>query len=49
MGAEGLEGGVEDEGAAIYLLLDGVQNSIYGVLGLLSKMLDGVGEWMDTP
>ena len=38
MGAEGLEGAEEDEGAAIYILYDGKDTRGTGFMGLQSKM-----------
>ena len=48
MGAEGLEGAEEDEGAAIYSVrwLGHHGNRLYGCMGLRSKMLDWMGEWI---
>ena len=48
MGAEGLEGAEEDEGAAVYILLDGQDNTGIGYIALLgfgAKCVSG----LDTP
>ena len=49
MGAEGAE---EDEGAAMYILLDGYDTMGIGYIALWgfgAKCLSGVGEWSGYP
>ena len=54
-GAEGVEGAEEDEGDAIFILLDGYDTMGIGYMALWgfgAKCRGGVGEWtgwMDTP
>ena len=51
-GVEGAEGAEEDEGAAIYIVLDGWDTMGIGYIALWgfgAKSGSGVDGWLDTP